>query len=109
MIRPPMGSCAFMILIASWVQRNVPVRFVSTTRCQSSYVRSSIGTRGAPWPALLNSTSSRPKASVVLANSARTDSGFPTSVWTARMAASAPASRTVSSSGSMRRPAMTTE
>ena len=36
MIRPPMGSCAFMILIASWVQRNVPVRLVSTTRCQSS-------------------------------------------------------------------------
>ena len=36
MIRPPIGCCAFIILIACWVQRNVPVRFVSTTRCQSS-------------------------------------------------------------------------
>src|SRR5258708_21412837 len=31
MIRPPRGCCAFMILIASWVQRNAPVRLASTT------------------------------------------------------------------------------
>ena len=36
MIRPPIGSWAFIMLMACWVQRNVPVRFVSTTRCQSS-------------------------------------------------------------------------
>ena len=31
MMRPPMGDCAFMTLNASWEQRKVPVKFVSTT------------------------------------------------------------------------------
>src|SRR5436309_5720106 len=30
-IRPPRGCWLFMTLIASWVQRNAPVRFASTT------------------------------------------------------------------------------
>ncbi len=58
----------------------MPVRLVSTTFFQVSSGRSSSGTAGAPIPALLNSTSRRPKACLVLANSALTDSGSPTSV-----------------------------
>ena len=41
-----------------------------------------MGIAGAPIPALLNSTSSRPKASLTFAKSARTDSGLLTSVGT---------------------------
>ena len=76
MMRPPRGSCAFMILIASCVQRNKPVRLVSTTFFQVSSGRSSIGIAGAPMPALLNSTSRRPNASLVFANSALIDAGI---------------------------------
>src|SRR5260370_1196673 len=36
MMRPPRGFWLFMILKASCVQRNAPVRFVSTTDFQSS-------------------------------------------------------------------------
>ena len=71
MMRPPRGFCVFMILIASCVHRNMPVRLVATTFCQVSKGRSSSGTGGAPMPALLNSTSSRPKVDLVVANSAR--------------------------------------
>ena len=31
MMRPPIGFCAFMILMASWVHRNGPVRLAATT------------------------------------------------------------------------------
>src|SRR5260221_628808 len=60
MMRPPFGSCAFMMRIASWVQRKAPVRFAFTTVIHCSYVRSSMGIAGAPVPALLKSTSRRP-------------------------------------------------
>src|SRR5216683_974113 len=50
-IRPPRGSWLFMILIASWVQRNAPVRLAPMTELHTSYVRSSSGTGGAPAPA----------------------------------------------------------
>src|SRR5436853_6288239 len=66
MMRPPRGSCAFMILMASCAHRNAPVRLASTTAIHCSYVRSSIGTPGAPVPALLKRRSSLPKVSVVL-------------------------------------------
>ena len=57
MIRPPGGSCAFISRNACRAHRNEPVRFTSTTRCQSSTSSSSIGTGGATVPALLNSRS----------------------------------------------------
>src|SRR5438552_81185 len=104
MIRPPRGSCVFMILMASCEHRNAPVRFAATTALQCSYVSSSIGIPGAFRPALLNRTSSRPNISFVLANSARTDSGAPTSVGTASIFPPE-----VSSSAAARRPASTTE
>src|SRR4051794_8297554 len=62
MILPPPGVWDFMSLNASWVQRNGPVRFTSTTCRHCSKVRSSNGIGGAAVPALLNSTSSRPNA-----------------------------------------------
>ena len=43
-----------MILIASWVHRNTPVKLVATTACHLSSGISSIGIAGAPMPALLN-------------------------------------------------------
>src|SRR5207244_9097414 len=81
-IRPPRGCWLFMTLIASWVQRNAPVRFASTTDLHCSYVRSSSGRGGAPEPALLKRRSNRPNISVVFANRALTDCGSPTSVGT---------------------------
>ena len=107
MMRPPFGSCAFMILTASWVQTKTPVRLVSTTFFQVSSGSSSIGTAGAPMPALLNRMSSRPKSFLTRANSALMDSGSLTSVGTDRVLA-LPASFAVSSSLSVRRPASTT-
>ena len=63
---------------------------------------------GAFTPALLNSTSSRPNASLVRANSACTEAWSVTSVGTASAwPAGAPASAIVSSSASARRPAST--
>src|SRR2546430_7803018 len=106
MMRPPRGSCDFMILIASWVHRNMPVRLVSTTFFQVSYGSSSSGTAGAPMPALLNRTSRRPNASLVLANSAWMEPGSLTSVGATRLLAGL-ASLAVSSSLSLRRPART--
>ena len=82
MIRPPRGSCAFMILIASCAHRNTPVRLTSTAAAHCSNVRSSIGTGGAPVPALLNSRSKRPNTSWILPKSARTGCGLLTSVGT---------------------------
>src|ERR1019366_1662575 len=65
---------------------------------------------GAFVPALLNRTSSRPKVSRVLANSARTESGLVTSVGTLSILPPvADADAAVRSNGSARRPASTTE
>ena len=71
-----------MILMASWVHTNMPVRLVSTTFFQVSSGSSSIGTAGAPMPALLNRRSSRPNSFFTRANSALIDSGSLTSVGT---------------------------
>ena len=115
MMRPPMGSWSFIILMASWVQRKVPVRLALTTACHCSKVRSSMFTGGDEVPALLNSTSSLPpKASCVRAKRLRTCSGSPTSVVTVTArsrcsSASAPTSSRVASSVSIRRPASATE
>ena len=38
MIRPPRGSCAFIIRTACCAHRKAPVRLVSTTACQSGQV-----------------------------------------------------------------------
>ena len=91
------------------MQRNAPVRLTSTTRRHASIVRSSIGTGGAPVPALLKSTSIRPNARFVASKSSPTDCGSVTSVGTA-MARSllVAARRAVSASASGRRPASAT-
>src|SRR5204862_240898 len=70
-MRPPRGSWLFIMRIASCVHRKTPVRLISTTFFHCSNVRSSRLTAGAPMPALLKRKSSRPKASLVCANSAR--------------------------------------
>src|ERR1700730_18855341 len=57
MMRPPRGCCAFMILNASCVHKNAPVRFTSTTAFHCSGVMSSSAMGGAPVPALLNRAS----------------------------------------------------
>ena len=109
MMRPPFGDCAFMIRIACWQQRKVPVRFAATTACHFSKGRSSIGIAGAPVPALLKRTSRRPNADFTFSKRARTDSGWPTSAGTASARLPAPDSSTAFSSGSLRRPASATE
>src|SRR5439155_22240405 len=81
MIRPPRGFWSFMILKASCVHRNEPVRLVSTTAFHCSTLRSS-SRPAAPMPALLNRRSSRPKALLVCAKSARMAWGSHTSVGT---------------------------
>src|ERR1019366_10729185 len=53
MIRPPRGRCAFMSLMASWAQRNAPVRLTATTRIHCSERRSSSGMAGGPGAAVL--------------------------------------------------------
>ena len=109
-IRPPIGVCVFIRRMASCVHRNDAVKFVSTTVCHCSNVKSSIGTGGAPVPALLNSTSRRPNASLVLANIAAMALGSDTSATTANpRSPSAPASAIDSASASSRRPTSTTE
>src|SRR5256886_10345923 len=109
-IRPPRGCWFFMTLIASCVQRKAPVRFASTTDFHCSKVRSSSGTLGAPEPALLKRRSNRPKTSTVWAKRALTELGSPTSVGTLSiLAPSFDPSTAVASSGSLRRPATTTE
>ena len=55
-------------------QKNMPVRLMSTTFCQSASVRSSSSTPGgALVPALLNSTSTRPNFCTAASNSATTE------------------------------------
>src|ERR1019366_7719713 len=108
MMRPPRGDWLFMILMASWVHRNMPVKLVATMFCQVSNGRSSSGMAGAPMPALLNRTSSRPKFDFTVENSARIDSHFDTSVGTASACApTALISAATLSSISLRRPAST--
>src|SRR5215472_16998616 len=110
MIRPPLGSCDFISLNACCVQRKAPVKLALTADCHCSYVRSSSGTDGENCPALLNSRSSRPNSSFVVANRARTDAGSPTSADTASIRPpEARPSATVAASGSWRRPDTTTE
>src|SRR5206468_3447224 len=107
MIRPPRGFCSFMILNASCVHRNAPVRLVSTTAFHCATVRSS-RSPAAPMPALLNRRSRRPNVSLVRANRARIASGSHTSVGTTSVRPlDAPAAATCSSA-SLRRPASDT-
>src|SRR6266508_4263604 len=109
MMRPPLGCWLFMILKASCVQRNEPVRLMSTTAFHRSYGRSSSGTGGAPMPALLKSRSSRSNVSFVLEKSARTDAASPTSVGTTSVGEPEDLpSAAVASNASLRRPARTT-
>ena len=91
MIRPPRGDWRFMMRNASCVQRNVPVRLVSTHGRPLLERRGPRAARRARrCPALLNSRSSRPNRSSISAKSAATDSGSRTSQVTAT--APAPAS-----------------
>eukprot|EP00419_Tripos_fusus_P077334 CAMPEP_0172887080 /NCGR_PEP_ID=MMETSP1075-20121228/132903_1 /TAXON_ID=2916 /ORGANISM="Ceratium fusus, Strain PA161109" /LENGTH=207 /DNA_ID=CAMNT_0013740683 /DNA_START=237 /DNA_END=861 /DNA_ORIENTATION=- len=53
MILPPCGDCAFIIRKACCVHRNGAVRLVFTTCIHCKYVNFSMGTAGAPQPALL--------------------------------------------------------
>src|SRR6202030_372599 len=85
MMRPPRGVWSFMMRKACWLHRNGPVRLVFTTACHCARLRSSKFTGGAPMPALLKSTSSRPKASITLANSAAIDAGSVMSAETGRL------------------------
>src|SRR5215467_5308814 len=82
MMRPPRGCCAFIIFMASCAHRKAPVRLTSTTDVHCSNDRSSMGTPGAPDPALLKSKSSLPNVSAAFVNRARTEAGFVTSVGT---------------------------
>src|SRR5882724_6146480 len=112
MMRPPRGCWLFMILIASCVHRNEPVRLVSTTAFHFSNGSSSRGTGGAPMPALLKRRSSRPKTCFVCAKRARMDSGSLTSVGTTSVfdpGDFAFPSAAAVSRASLRRPARTTE
>src|SRR6266581_4461966 len=107
MIRPPCGSCAFIIRTACWAQRKTPVRLVSTTRCQSARSISSACAAGPNRPALFTSRSSRPQRSFTASKSAATDGGEVTSAGTTSAAPSG-ASFAVSLSSSSRRPASAT-
>src|SRR5215813_2300768 len=105
MMRPPLGSWAFIWRNASCVHRKAPVKLVLTAECHWSYVRSSSGTEGENWPALLNRRSSLPNSSFVLVKTARTDAGSPT--WEVTASIRTPEARpsvAVTSSGSERRP-----
>src|SRR5215467_5043223 len=109
MIRPPRGSWSLITRNAAWVHRNAAVRFTPTTDCQSANDTSSSGTGGRPRPALLNSTSTRPKWLCACSKSRRTSAGLLTSAATASIRdPSAAPSRTVCSSGPGRRPAIAT-
>src|ERR1700737_3753961 len=108
MMRPPRGVWSFMIRNACWVHRNGAVRLVFTTACHCARLKSSNGIAGAPMPALLKRTSSRPKASITLANSAAIDPGSVMSAETGRLLPKLSPSFLVSSSLSRRRPASTT-
>src|SRR5215207_9211194 len=75
-IAPP-ESC--MSGISCFMHRKTPVRLMSMIRCHSSVVRSAVGVWDCSTPALLNATSSRPKASTVRASAAWTSSSRVTS------------------------------
>src|SRR5271170_5167110 len=109
MMRPPCGRWRFIRPKAPWAHRKAPLRLTSTTVFHCAKVSSSIGTAGAPWPALLNKRSSRPNSRSMVANSAFTAAGSPTSAGeaTARRPR-ALISPAASSSGSRRRPASAT-
>src|SRR5437867_5283732 len=108
MIRPPRGFWSFMILNASCVQKNEPVRLVSTTAFHCATVRSS-RSPAAPMPALLNRRSSRPNALLVCAKSERMAWGSHTSVGTtSALERASPASADTVSRASLRRPASET-
>src|ERR1700722_2687669 len=109
MIRPPRGTCAFIIRTACWAHRNAPVRLVSTTACQPARSISSICPAGPNTPALFTSRSSRSQRSRTRSNSVATDPGEVTSVGTASAESAGPAqAREVSASASARRPASAT-
>src|ERR1700751_851071 len=74
MIRPPCGSCAFIIRTAWCAHRYEPVRLTATMDCQPSGEISSTAPAGAPVPALLTSRASRPCRSATASNSAATES-----------------------------------
>ena len=104
MMRPPFGVCAFMIRIASWVHMNIATRLMFTTSRNFSIGRSSIGTEGAPIPALLNSTSSRPHLPFTSAKSCFTSASLVMSAGSTMARSCAPDSVAVFSSMSLRRP-----
>ena len=108
MMRPPLGSCAFMMRIASWVHTNMATRFSSTTSRNFSMRRSSIGTAGAPLPALLKRTSSRPQAALVLSKTSFTCASLVMSAGRTSARSGAPDSAAVCSSLSWRRPTSAT-
>ena len=64
---------------ACCAHRKAPVRFTSTTRCQSLRLSSSNGTASVTVPALLNNRSRRPWSARTWSNSAATESGSLTS------------------------------
>jgi hypothetical protein len=105
MIRPPRGACVFISRTACRAHRNAPVRFVSTTRCQSATEISSRSPGGAAIPALLTSRSTRPQRSRTASNSAATDSADVTSAGTT---SAPPRDAAVSRRRSSRRPASAT-
>src|ERR1700756_661655 len=82
MIRPPCGSCAFIIRTAWCAHRYEPVRFVATIDCHPSGDTSSTAPGGAPVPALFTSRSNRSHRSPTTPNSVATDSGSVTSAAT---------------------------
>ena len=69
-----------MMLKASCVHKNTPVKLILTTSIHCSYVSSSRDTPGAFVPALLNNRSRRPYLLCVVLNSSWTDTGSPTLV-----------------------------
>ena len=108
MMRPPRGSWRFMIRSASRVQRNMPVRLTSTTLCHCSRERSSSGAGGTLPPALLKSTSKRPKRSAIAPNAASTAASSVTSDGGIRQRSGTFERSAVSSSADLRRPSRAT-
>ena len=113
MIRPPRGSCAFIIRTACCAHRNAPVRLVSTARRQSSSEISSTAPAGPKIPALFTSRSTRPHRPRTVSNSAATEPASVTSVTTGRAACGGRCGEarrrdTASRSVSSRRPAAAT-
>src|SRR5215467_14493125 len=110
MIRPPRGTCCFIIRTACREHRNAPVRLTSTARCQSSTDSSSTAPPGPNTPALLTSRSRRPHRWATASKSTATESGLLTSVGTTSAVPgwAASASATVSPSSRARRPATAT-